>query len=43
MLYNDLSGDTHLLDEIALHLLHTLRDGPAAGGRWRQPAQGASG
>lgn len=31
MLYNDLSGDTHLLDESALHLLHVLQNGPAAG------------
>ena len=30
VLYNDLSGDTHLLDESALHLLHTLQDGPAS-------------
>ncbi len=30
MLYNDLSGDTHLLDESALHLLQTLLSGPAA-------------
>jgi PqqD family protein of HPr-rel-A system len=30
VLYNDLSGDTHLLDESALHLLHILQDGPAS-------------
>jgi PqqD family protein of HPr-rel-A system len=30
VLYNDLSGDTHLLDESALHLLHALQDGPAS-------------
>jgi PqqD family protein of HPr-rel-A system len=30
VLYNDLSGDTHLLDESALHLLHKLQNGPAA-------------
>ena len=29
VLYNDLSGDTHLLDESALHLLQALRSGPA--------------
>ena len=30
VLYNDLSGDTHLLDESALHLLQTLQSGPLA-------------
>ena len=30
VLYNDLSGDTHLLDESALHLLQLLRNGPAS-------------
>lgn len=29
VLYNDLSGDTHLLDASAIELLHTLQDGPA--------------
>lgn len=29
VLYNDLSGDTHLLDESALHLLQVLQGGPA--------------
>ena len=28
VLYNDLSGDTHLLDEFALALLEQLRAGP---------------
>lgn len=31
VLYNDLSGDTHLLDESALFLLHLLQNGPACG------------
>lgn len=31
VLYNDLSGDTHLLAASALHLLNILRDGPASG------------
>jgi PqqD family protein of HPr-rel-A system len=31
VLYNDLSGDTHLLDESALYLLHTLQGGSASG------------
>jgi PqqD family protein of HPr-rel-A system len=30
VLYNDLSGDTHLLDESALHLLQALQNGPAS-------------
>ena len=30
VLYNDLSGDTHLLDEFALALLEQLRAGPQA-------------
>ena len=30
VLYNDLSGDTHLLDEFALALLEQLRSGPQA-------------
>lgn len=29
VLYNDLSGSTHLLDGAALDLLHALRDQPA--------------
>ena len=29
VLYNDLSGNTHLLDGAALDLLHALRDQPA--------------
>lgn len=29
VLYNDLSGSTHLLDGAALDLLYALRDGPA--------------
>ena len=29
VLYNDLSGDTHLFDASALHLLQILRNGPA--------------
>jgi len=28
VLYNDISGSTHLLDGVALDLLHALRDGP---------------
>jgi len=30
VLYNDLSGDTHLLDEFALALLEQLKAGPQA-------------
>ena len=30
VLYNDLSGDTHLLDESALHLLNILKTSPAS-------------
>jgi PqqD family protein of HPr-rel-A system len=30
VLYNDLSGDTHLLGESAMHLLSVLQHGPAA-------------
>lgn len=30
VLFNDLSGDTHLVDELALALLHLLRDAPHA-------------
>lgn len=30
VLYNDLSGDTHLLGDSALHLLQVLQNGPAA-------------
>ena len=30
VLYNDLSGDTHLLGAEALHLLSVLQHGPAA-------------
>ena len=29
VLYNDLSGSTHLLDGAALDVLYALRDGPA--------------
>lgn len=29
MLYNDLSGATHLLGEAAIHLIQVLRCGPA--------------
>lgn len=29
VLYNDLSGDTHLLDEAAIHVLLALQPGPA--------------
>jgi PqqD family protein of HPr-rel-A system len=29
VLYNDVSGSTHLLDGAALDLLYALRDGPA--------------
>lgn len=30
VLYNDLSGDTHLMGESAMHLLSVLQHGPAA-------------
>jgi len=30
VLYNDLSGDTHLLDDAAIELLLALKQGPAA-------------
>lgn len=30
VLYNDLTGDTHLLTESALHLLRLLQHGPVA-------------
>jgi PqqD family protein of HPr-rel-A system len=30
VLYNDLSGDTHLLADVALHVLLALQAGPAA-------------
>ena len=30
VLYNDLSGDTHLLGETAMHLLSVLQHGPAS-------------
>lgn len=30
MLYNDLTGDTHLVDEFALELLEMLRAAPMA-------------
>ncbi|MGJ9418441.1 HPr-rel-A system PqqD family peptide chaperone [Massilia sp. CMS3.1] len=33
VLYNDLSGDTHLLDEFALALLHHLQAGPQPASR----------
>ena len=33
VLYNDLSGSTHLLDGAALDLLHALRDEPADAAR----------
>lgn len=29
VLYNDLSGDTHLFSESAIHLLYTLKNAPA--------------
>jgi PqqD family protein of HPr-rel-A system len=29
VLYNDLSGDTHLLGDTAMHLLSVLQQGPA--------------
>lgn len=31
VLYNDLSGDTHVLNDSALWLLHALREQPADG------------
>jgi PqqD family protein of HPr-rel-A system len=30
VLYNDISGDTHLLDQTAMEVLLTLRDAPTA-------------
>jgi PqqD family protein of HPr-rel-A system len=30
VLYNDLSGDTHLLSDAAMHLLSVLQHGPAS-------------
>jgi PqqD family protein of HPr-rel-A system len=29
VLYNDLSGDTHLLSDLAMHMLSVLQHGPA--------------
>lgn len=31
VLYNDLSGDTHLLGDSAMHILSDLQRGPASG------------
>lgn len=31
VLYNDLSGDTHLLGDSAMHILSELQRGPASG------------
>lgn len=37
VLYNDISGATHLLDELTLDLLHALRDGELAPEDWADP------
>jgi len=38
VLYNDISGSTHLLDEATLDLLHALRDGDVTPGELADPA-----
>lgn len=38
VLYNDLSGDTHLITEDAMHLLLSLRDGSVAADELASPA-----
>lgn len=38
VLYNEVSGATHLLDEPTLDLLHALRDGELEPADWADPA-----
>lgn len=38
VLYNDVSGDTHLMDEATLALLYAVRDGSLAAADWADPA-----
>lgn len=38
VLYNEVSGATHLLDEATLELLHALRDGALAEEDWQDAA-----
>jgi len=38
VLYNEVSGATHLLDEETLALLHALRDGGLTAEEWDDPA-----
>lgn len=38
VLYNEVSGSTHLLDRPTLDLLHALRDGELAPEDWADPA-----
>lgn len=38
VLYNEVSGATHLLDESTLDLLHALRDGELTPDDWADPA-----
>lgn len=37
VLYNEVSGATHLLDEPMLELLHALRDGTLTPEEWNDP------
>lgn len=37
VLYNEVSGATHLLDEDTLALLHALRDGGLEAADWEEP------
>ena len=41
VLYNDLSGDTHLLGDSAMHLLSVLQHGPATQAALRGSLAGA--
>lgn len=38
VLYNEVSGATHLLDDATLELLHGLRDGTLMADDWADPA-----
>lgn len=37
VLYNEVSGATHLLDDATLELLHAVRDGNLTADEWRDP------
>lgn len=37
VLYNEVSGATHLLDDATLELLHAVRDGALTAADWQDP------